>query len=232
MLQILSQVRRIFLVGTVWATVLVIGAHAADDQRPSFPCDQAGNATEKTICDTSHLAMADQSMATLYRAARKQAGATVAQAQHRWILRRNRCQDNITCIEDAYQDRLFALARITGDTAAISGRYSYTLKNKKKEWLSGGELWLVREPDNTLTGGILTVTGRTAHTCEIYFRHARPTRDGWQWETTDPYGEDPKAHCRIRFTPLNNAFKVDGTPGCYFFCGASGFFSATYLQKK
>ncbi len=208
------------------ALVPALHGHAmAQESQPSFDCARASTAVEKAICDSMDLAMLDRALARLYRAARKSGGKAVVTSQRAWLKARARCKENETCLFDSYKTRLAALARAAGDARGISGTYGYARKG------SSGSLWLLAEPDGTLTGMVETVTGPTAHTCAISFARATPHEDGWQWTNPDPYG-DQEEKCTLTITMGKAGPMVDGSPGCQDFCGMRGIFTGQYRRGK
>ena len=215
---------------TIFSALIVIApaiaGHAlAQQPQPSFDCTKAATAVEKAICDNTDLAMLDRALARLYRAAREKGGKAVVTSQRAWLKARARCKEDESCLFAAYKTRLAALARTAGDTKGISGAYDYAQKG------SSGSLWLLAEPDGTLTGMVETVTGPTAHTCAISFARAKPQENGWQWTNPDPYG-DQEEKCRLTITMGKMGPMVDGSPGCQDFCGLRGIFTGQYRRGK
>lgn len=80
---------------------------------PSFNCQKASLPTEKLICADAALATLDVQMARLYAATLQRVGDKDAlrQSQRAWLkARRDACAD-ITCVRQAYQERIAELSR-------------------------------------------------------------------------------------------------------------------------
>ncbi len=213
----------------VLALAVCAARAGAQEPQPSFDCEKASNAAEREICRFEPLMMMDRALARIYPAARKSGGKAVSAAQRKWLKKRNACGGNRDCLMQAHVRRLVALGRAAGDAGGVSGEYHYRLKDNG--WSSAGNLWLMREADGGLTGALETVTGRTAHTCEIEFERAVWQNGLWRWKFPDPTGDLEEA-CIVTITPLKGGVKVQGTPGCQDFCGASGFFSTVYRKVR
>ena len=217
----------LFLPAAALAAALAAQSAFAQEAHPSFDCEKAGNAAEKAICQNELLKMMDRTMARLYRPARKAGGRPVAATQRKWMKARNACKDEYACLREKYTSRIILLARAAGDDAGVSGVYTYDMP-REPSW---GRMWLVRSPDGTLSGSLETVTGPTAHTCNIDFEKAVPKGAGWLWTNPDPSG-DQEEPCKLTITPVKGGVKIDGTNGCYDFCGARGYFTTTYTREK
>jgi len=219
--------KHVFL--TMTALALLAAQAQAQEPQPSFDCAKASSAAEKAICEDDQLKMMDRVLARIYRAARQKGGKTIALAQRAWIGQRNACGEDFTCLYKTYVRRIYDLARAAGDAEGISGEYEFHIKDG--EWSSNGGLWLAREPDGALSGNLNSVTGRTAHICDITFERAR--RDGkvWRWTNPDPQDDQEEA-CVLTIAPVKGGVKVDGTPGCRDFCGASGYFATVYKKVR
>ncbi len=224
----MKRVYKVFLNCTILSTLIISNINADNYQATSLSCDEVKNDTEQAICDDEYLIALDMAMIPLYMKAQQKVGKKIEQEQNQWIKKRNQCKKDFDCIVETYKNRLIRLSEITGDKDKISGDYGY---GDNKQISNYGKLWVVREPDNTLNGAIYTVTGPTAHTCEVNFQGAKPTKDGWKWVYQDPDGELEEP-CHIHFIKEKNAFKIDATQGCQYFCGARGTFRGEYFRSK
>jgi uncharacterized protein YecT (DUF1311 family) len=97
-----------------------------DNAKPnaSFDCAKAGTIAEKTICSDVGLAAYDKSLAkayklvTAYYRSRPDTKSTIAEllvSQKKWIAKRDRCGNDITCLEKAMDDRISQLSYDLGN---------------------------------------------------------------------------------------------------------------------
>ena len=113
--------------GLLWA----LGAGAQDAQQapvavPSFDCQQAEKVVEHWICASPTLALADQRLNEVYRAAQAKpdgdaALAAVRAGQLRWWRQRNRC-DSQDCVAAAYAQRTAELQAANRRVQVLSGQ--------------------------------------------------------------------------------------------------------------
>jgi uncharacterized protein YecT (DUF1311 family) len=90
--------------------VLVAGATALAQERPSFDCSKADNAIDRAICKNGELAKADREMAAAYTALLDRLSGAIkdelVKDQVRWIANRNRaCRTDPDSIEDCLKNR-------------------------------------------------------------------------------------------------------------------------------
>ena len=194
----------------------------------SFDCKKAATLVEKTVCaDTNYLlAYRDGILGRIY-ADLKQAGGhddTLA-GQKAWLKSRNACKADVDCLAQSYDERIAVLAKAGGDAEHVTGTYHYN----NKEYGSSGELWLVREMDGSLTGRIETVTGPTAHICDVEFDRAQLDGNAWVW--VDPDADDQGNTCRVRLEGSARAFAVS-SENCSIYCGVAGYFDDTYVRAE
>jgi uncharacterized protein YecT (DUF1311 family) len=100
------------------STILLLSRlNASKAPRASFDCAKAAVQAEQTICGSVALAAFDRSVSESYadalkeyRDARDEDGLKKLQAEQKaWILKRNACASDPTCLEKSMQDRLDAL---------------------------------------------------------------------------------------------------------------------------
>lgn len=106
--------------------VLAFGCSPALAATPSFPCTANMTPTEETICADDSLATLDRRLATAYRNkfdglpvesgnALDEVVRSLTLTQKAWIVHRNSCGTDRTCIRKAYVTRISALT--AGDNA-------------------------------------------------------------------------------------------------------------------
>ncbi len=220
--------------------LLLLPATAAADG-PSFDCAKAGSKVEKTICGDWILAGYDLDLAALYGALRAELDDKGKEAlksdQRAWLKgERNACEGSkattdltaeearIFCLRAAYEGRLVVLAEqleAALDGAAPgegwSGDYGYD------DGSSAGDLRVLRLPDG-FAFQILTVSGPTAHLCDIAGVEMEEGPDLLFWR-------DPDAgQCSITFARDDAGIAVTST-ACQDMCGARGSFDATYTRR-
>ena len=209
------------------AAALAASPVSAQEARPSFDCEKAGNAAEKAVCGSAILKMMDRTLARFYRVARQAGGKPVAAAQRKWMKARNACRDDYDCLEEKYASRIIALARAAGDEGGISGFYGYDLRKEE----SSGSMWLAREADGSLSGALFTLTGSTAHTCDIEFEKASPDGSRWRWKSPDSE-ELLLKPCLLTITPVKGGVRIKSTNSCLGYCGMRGFFATVYKRLR
>ncbi len=94
--------------------------------RPSFDCARAVAPVTRTICGNASLAQLDAEMATAYVAAKARLSAReqakVAIEQQKWLMRRNRCGADASCIERSMTERRDQL-RLAAGTGGLAGAF-------------------------------------------------------------------------------------------------------------
>ena len=194
----------------------------------SFDCNKAATLVEKTVCaDTNYLlAYRDGILGRLYVDLKKMGGHDdVLTGQKAWLKLRDACKADVNCLTQTYDERIAELAEAGGDVEHVTGAYGYS----NKEYESSGELWLVREVDGSLTGRIETVTGPTAHICDVEFDQAQPHGKAWVW--VDPDSDDEGKSCRVRLEGGARAFAVR-SENCSIYCGVAGYFDDIYKRAQ
>ncbi|NMM25735.1 MAG: DUF1311 domain-containing protein [Glaciimonas sp.] len=111
--------------------VLTWLAFGCSVQAAGFDCATAQTKVEKLICADAELSKLDEYLASAYSAALKVDGnaAYVRQEQKQWVKERNACVD-ASCVKNAYQNRLWAMAQSTQSTEGIEELYG--------KWEAGG----------------------------------------------------------------------------------------------
>lgn len=82
---------------------------------PSFACDKAGNAAERTLCDSEQLCGLDRMVAAAYSVALGTSGAdpaAVKASQISWLAERNACGQDWGCLNTSMRSRIASL--VTG----------------------------------------------------------------------------------------------------------------------
>ena len=211
------------------ACVLGITNVAAQGPRaPSFNCDKAATADEKTICDQYALSWLDRQLDRSWQEAIQRAGSegttALKSAQKKWLKSRRACGEDVNCLRRSYLGRLRELS----DTEREGPNLTGPLKYKLSENYTGG-LSVVHHDDDTLAGAIETVSGPSYHLCGIYFEGARKIGANYLWTgPREEAGFDGK-QCQILFQPSDNAIKIDSLD-CQYYCGARGRFDAEYVR--
>lgn len=204
---------------------------------PSFDCSAAATAVEETVCGFADLAWLDQSVAGLYRAlaegldAERRSGLRAE--QRAWLRERDRCNDRgeaggslYACTYAAYADRLSSLAAAL--EANPSGVYDYAAEGD-----SSGVLLLAVLPGDTTgaTAGavISTVTGRTAHLCDVAFSDV-PFADGrLAWRSSeDIYGDGQL--CTVSLGVDGDVVTI-ASENCSGYCGHNAWFDGDYVRR-
>jgi uncharacterized protein len=98
------------------AGVILSLRRVPDDAPPraSFPCDKAGSASEKAICQSSDLAGWDRSVAEGFRqlvAWKADEAAELLKAQEGWRRTRDKCGADQSCLGDALRTRAAELSQ-------------------------------------------------------------------------------------------------------------------------
>ena len=70
------------------------------------------NAAERTICDTPSLQWRDRAVNRLWQQMDGRAGITLS--RDRWLRSRDDCGDNVACLVDSYDDRIFEMRAQVG----------------------------------------------------------------------------------------------------------------------
>lgn len=103
-------------------TVLTLNAVPAGSRtRPSFACNRARLAAERSICASNSLASLDKSLATAWADALKACEGQPAclqplrQQQKAWVKQRNQCGNNEACLRETLRDRLEVLVTTQPD---------------------------------------------------------------------------------------------------------------------
>lgn len=93
---------------------------------PSFACAQAGNAAERTLCDSEQLCGLDRMVAAAYSTARGAPGADAAAvkaSQIAWLTERNACGQDRGCLNLSMRARVAALVAGGSPPAFEPGTY-------------------------------------------------------------------------------------------------------------
>lgn len=222
-------------------TLLLPATAATAADGPSFDCAKAGSKVEMAICSDWILAGYDRDLAALYGALRAelddQGKEALKSEQRAWLKgERNACEGTkatsdlkaedarVFCLRAAYEGRLVVLAQqyeLAVDGAAPgegwSGDYGYDDGN------STGDLRVLRLPAG-FAFQILTVSGPTAHLCDIAGVEMEEGPDLLFWR-------DPDAgQCSITFSRGEDGIAVTSTD-CHDMCGVRGYFDATYSRR-
>jgi len=212
------------------ALFVLLSSSASAAAAPSFDCDKAATEVEQAICSDQNpeLAARDAALARLYRALKEQGGHdAVLGGQSAWLGKRDACGADAACLASRYDERIAVLAREAGDEAGVTGSYGYQLSQDTDT----GDAFMVREADGSLSGMISTVSGPTYHLCNVEFAGAAAFGDAWIWDgPADEAGFDGRA-CRILFRFDEGQLRVD-SQSCNYYCGARGFFDATYERTR
>ncbi|WP_375262786.1 hypothetical protein [Palleronia sp.] len=92
--------------------LLVALASPAAAQPPDW-CGASGlNTAERTICTTPALQWRDRAVNRLWEQMDGRAGITLN--RDNWLGSRNACGDNVACLVDSYDDRIFELRTLVG----------------------------------------------------------------------------------------------------------------------
>ncbi len=85
---------------------------------PGFNCSRASHAAEVAICNSNRLAQYDLTINQIYARIHGQLNRRnrkrLARNQKRWLGQRNRCGQNVSCIEQAYRNRISTLRAYAG----------------------------------------------------------------------------------------------------------------------
>lgn len=111
-----------FLTPGAVAGLLLAGAMftAPSADAASFNCSRSGTASERAICGNRALEDKDVEMATIYGLIRPVfamggRGAFIDE-QNAWLVQRNRCGGDRTCLNRRYDERIAGLRRTYRDT--------------------------------------------------------------------------------------------------------------------
>jgi uncharacterized protein len=103
------------VMGIVLLLLLTLCANAAPREQPSFDCQKASSPSEKAICSSSALSRLDLRLGRMWRKMLEDfdldSGQTVQvkSDQRAWLVRRNECKQDASCLGKLYQDRLSVL---------------------------------------------------------------------------------------------------------------------------
>ena len=204
----------------------VCPVEAADLRAPSFDCEDASAPDEKAICDHYSIAWLDRQLDRAWQEAVQRAGAGGADAlrksQKSWLAGRRKCADSFECLQATYLTRLKQLSAAKRDGKTLTGAYAY-----KAEGGSGGSLSLVHHDDDTLAGGIETVSGPTAHLCNVHFEAAHRIGDAYLWTGPRDEADFNGRQCQVLIQPRDGHLRIDSL-FCNYYCGARGRFDAVF----
>ncbi len=223
------------------AGLLLAAAPAAAESGPSFDCAKAASKVERQICDDWMLSSYDRSLAELYKGLRAELDSkgqeTLKAEQRAWLKQeRNACETakataetdaegaRAACLYTAYEGRLLVLAQqlelvLDGSNPGEGWSSSYSYD----DGFSSGGLTVLRMPTG-FAFQILTVSGPSAHICDIAGTDLEEGPDLLLWQ-------DPDAgQCRVTFARVDGGVAVSST-ACQDLCGAHGYFDATYKAQ-
>ncbi len=141
-----------FVISGAIALLTVSEARAA-----SFACSSARTFIEHAICDNPDLSRKDDTLSALYSRLRQGDPAVVA-SQRAWLARRDLCQ-TVSCVRDAYDQRLSQLGGAHPDAESSSpiGHYSKR-RGGNGELLveANGAVWTLRVDAGGIPRGAAT----------------------------------------------------------------------------
>jgi len=107
-----ARLTRAALILSLGAMVAFTNASSAD-AAPSFGCKKTYSATERAICQSTHLSKLDRWMSSEYFALRRQLKGRerriLKNDQRKWLKVRNRCHSSRSCLSDQYYFRIAEL---------------------------------------------------------------------------------------------------------------------------
>ena len=199
-------------------------------ESPSFNCSQATTSTERLICNQEGLSWLDRQMAQLYQAIREQltpkARQALIRAQQDWLQKRDQCQSNPDCTQQAYMDRLQTLAQ-NHKVTPRPGIYAHDNPEIT------GQLLLVGHLDGRVSAWINTVTRPNAHLCQVNIEGARESStQQFIWQDCSDNGESiPQSEaCQVTLN-LSDIFVDVEAQNCEFYCGQRARFSGSYIRE-
>jgi uncharacterized protein len=201
-------------------------------ESPSFNCNQATTPTEHLICTAQDLSWLDRQMAQLYQAIREQLRPKARQsliiAQQDWLQKRDQCQSNRDCTQQAYIDRLKTLAQ-THQVTPHPNIYSYDNPNIT------GQLLLVGHLNGSVSAWIRTVSNPYSHLCQVSIEEARPRDSSSQqliWkDCSDTENTIPKSETCQVILNLSDLFVDVEAQNCDAYCGQRAQFSGSYIRE-
>ncbi|WP_235890719.1 lysozyme inhibitor LprI family protein [Martelella alba] len=106
-----------FSAATLLASFAPLTLSATPAAAASFDCHASGlSANEKTICDNLQLNDDDVKMATMYTMLKglfaMGVSGDMADEQKAWLAKREACGTDVSCISEAYQERIDALQKL------------------------------------------------------------------------------------------------------------------------
>ncbi len=182
---------------------------------PSFNCNNAKSAAEKTVCEVPDLQWSDRQLARFYKLALAQGGYgrnDIVRAQRAFLARRDACKDNIECLDTVYKAQFKLLAPRINVHEAF-GEYD-------PEGM-GGSMWIVRFGRDAAFK-ILTVGGGD-HTCTFETDSAPQGGKG-----VIRYTEKGANACRITVAPDGDDVMVVQTKNCSDYCGMRAVLDGRY----
>jgi uncharacterized protein len=213
----------VMLLGCLFAS-----SSAIAQEEPSFDCERARTAVERSLCvgGNSGMGWLDQTMAALYKAVL--AGSDVEamrSSQRLWLAQRNKCSGSemqvMNCVSASYRAR-FATIAAPYDPAHLTGRYTDDKIN--------GVMDTALFPDRTLAVSVSSSRGAPSYNmCDVTFR-ALFEHDELHYIEPADSGSDPNApHCSIDLTLKGATFTVKQS-GCEDMCGANTDFAGSYKR--
>lgn len=199
------------------AAVLVAAGPASAD--PSFNCAKAQSVAEKTICEVPYLHWTDRQMARLYKLALSQnanAQDPIIAGQRAFLMRRDACREDTTCLDIAYKTRFKELATKVNVYEAF-GEY-------EPEGM-GGAMQIVRFGYDAAVA-ILTV-GAASHTCTFDTDSAQLGGKG-----VIRYADKGANACRMTIAPDGDDVMVVETKNCSDYCGMRAILDGRYKRTK
>jgi uncharacterized protein len=198
------------------ALLLSLTLAAGADASPSYNCAKALSEAEREICRVPDLQWFDRQLARLYKLARDQVGANrdahIAQ-QRAFIIRREACRANQTCLSSAYEARLAELA----PQANLFEAYAEYRSPR-------GTLWIVRFGYNA--GVKILTVGDNGHTCAFEADNAEVTGKGLA-----KYNGGSRDVCRLNVIPDGEAMRVE-TNNCQDYCGMRATMDGMYSRAE
>ena len=88
------------------------GTYSTIEENTSFDCDKAKMASEIAVCTDGNLAQMDKELASLYRSRLKvykhdsNTTKKLHKTQLSWLIERNRCGSDVSCLSVSYQKRI------------------------------------------------------------------------------------------------------------------------------
>lgn len=208
------------LAAAALATMGGVTAHA--ENRPSFDCRKASNATEKRICADPDLARLDRDLASLWRAmihsfTDNGQVSEIRADQKQWIAGRNECGDDAHCIASRYREEI---DRFQGKDKSYPAAGVFERENIGEAALyphDGGYLVSIQTADPKNGSWTCEVTGT-----------AKPDGDALRVTAGDAsFAVTPKGLQSLMIAPNPEVLAVASKA-----CGLNGTFAFTYTREK